>query len=88
MFVLGKCSTDGELVEAKHVHDADAGDSAAVELRPLVDACTHKQAAVGRAVDGQALGARVLFADQELGRSLCWVCGNVKITFFHFDFKN
>src|ERR671936_742675 len=38
--------TDGELVEAQHVHDVDLRDRDLKQLRPLIDDRAHQQAAV------------------------------------------
>jgi len=42
--------TDGELVEAEHVHDADLRQDRRVQVRPLVRARRHQQPAVAAAL--------------------------------------
>ncbi len=41
---------DGELVEPQHVHDAYLREYGCIQIRPLVRACRHQQAAIRAAL--------------------------------------
>jgi hypothetical protein len=51
--------TDGELVEAQHVGDGNLADDAAEQIRSLICAHGHEQAAVAATLDGQLCRGRV-----------------------------
>lgn len=66
--VAGPSPTDGEFVEAEHVHHADGGQGGSVELGPLGHAGADEEAAIAASADGEAVGRGVLVGDEPFGR--------------------
>ena len=61
-------AADGELVVAEHIHNAHLRDGHRKEVGTLVHDCADEQAAVGTALQGQLLLARIFLVDEVFRR--------------------
>lgn len=59
--------SDGEFLEADHVHDTDGREACAEEAGALGEAGTDEEAAIGSSGDGELRGGGVFFGNEVFG---------------------